>query len=335
MKFSDLARQAAQIEIDEIEHAEHHETKKREVWEKMGSSLEAQGYPPSTISRKIKATVELICQEKGFELSISNGYYYHIMSQHGWNDPNMGPRSQTTPREESRNTSYIMPNEACVRSIRTIKQTCNLIEDGFLNLKDRKGKNIELKEVVGDAQLTSFLKEFEKIGSIAANAANAKTKVPPNTHALFKRCLEVEAGLINAAKLFLQTKLVMLDNIRVFITKKQAQKFERGSEPAQISIFKPKDRDEAIFLSWYGIQCKCGSWRVREHTSSTRNNLQCIDCNLEFEGYTLTHCSGLGSCGKIWYLEELRHIVKNKKCPACGKAVKQIPSHIKEYSRTR
>ena len=332
--IDNLAEELAELEITTIidgEEQTRSNARKKDLLVKMGKVFEAQGYPSHSISSKIISTVEGRLHEHGYDVRITNGYYYHIMRENGWSDPRFDSTGgqKGTPKVPS-NTSV---NKECVEAVRGIKEICNLLADGFEHLKDRKGEPLELSSITTDEKLLLFMKELTKTAKIAANAANAKTQVPTNTHHLFKMCLQVEAGMINVARVFLQAKLAMLDKVHIFITAKQAQKFVKGSEPSQLELFAPKNRDEALFLYWYGLPCpECKSWRVQEQ-GAIRQNLQCVDCGAAFEGHTLTHCSGLGSCGKIFYAKELKHIIRNKKCPDCGKQIREVPSHLKEMVR--
>ena len=185
-------------------------------------------------------------------------------------------------------------------------------------------------------ELDGFLRDVIQISRIARDVGDRKTSIPQNTQFLFRKVMLVEAGMLNIAKVFLTTRIKMLDRLGApYMSKKQSTKYRTGQSTTLLPIFQPKNIDEAIFLGYYGMQCKkCKSWRVTQQTdANAMENLICLGCHNGFKGYTISHCSGQGSCGMLFFCEQIKYIRKNKKCPGCGIEIEQIPPHLDDHCK--
>ena len=318
-RFYKLSEEAVNEEL-ESQDADQVQNTKREIWEKMGNELEIAGYEKDKISVKIQSTIEEKLETKlGYAVKINTAYYYRVMAKNTWQDQNhtsnnaSGNQSETTPLGESKNSSIYSANEKAIGHVRDLKHLCDTVLHTLKNIRDDNNNLINLEDVFDKKELAEYFTQSKQIAKIVANTANSKTIVPPNTHGIFRDTLRIESGLLNVAKIFLRCQLHMIENIKkTFLTKKQAGKFTRGTEPNPLPIFIPKSREEAIFMDFFGLTCtSCGSWRVQQASDANKiNNLKCVDCSTAFPGYTVSHCAGAGSCGMLFYLEELHEIVK-------------------------
>ena len=320
---------------------------KRELWQKMGNELEIAGYPKDQIAKKIQTSIEEKLEAKlNQPVKINTAHYYQVMNENSWTDQSFAHHTkeeqEIDPVRDRENSSYIVeepqetPNARAINTVRGLKQLCVNLEHSLKNLKDDNNNLINLEDIFSKKELNEFFDQADSIIKITANAANAKTVVPPNTHGIFKDTFRVQSGLLNVARVFLRTQIHMIENIKkTFLTKKQAGKFARGMEPNPLRIFVPKSREEAIFMDFFGLSCpSCSSWRVQESTdASTSHNLKCIDCLSPFSGVTVTHCSGFSNCGMLFYLEELQEILETGKCPGCKKDIK-LPKHLIDYAKS-
>ncbi|GEM_PF-2676700 len=73
------------------------------------------------------------------------------------------------------------------------------------------------------------------------------------------------------------------------LTGKQYHKLKVGITRMIHPLFEPKNQQEAIDRGFYGIQCRCGSWRVLIEKEPTKEfKVQCCKCQLIFEPKTET-----------------------------------------------
>ena len=330
---------------EELASQDTDQNTKREIWEKMGNELEIAGFEKDKISVKIQSTIEGKLETKlGYSVKINTAYYYRVMAKNTWQDQNYTSnntsenitttQSEISPLGELENSSIYTTNTKIIDHVKAMKVLCDTVIYSLKNIKDDNNKLLNIEDVFTPVELTEYFTQANQIKKIVANTANSKTIVPQNAHGIFKDTLRVESGLLNVAKIFLRCQLHMIENIKkTFLTKKQAGKFAKGTEPNPLPIFIPKSREEAIFMDFFGLACvNCSSWRVLQASDANKNNnLKCVDCNTAFPGYTVSHCAGLGSCGMLFYLEELHEIVKTGHCPGCSKKL-YLPKNLVEYA---
>ena len=247
------------------------------------------------------------------ECLINNSWYTTVAIQCGVTDKYNKPNQITQPL--LRNTSHAI-NEDFIEQIRELRGACDLVIFALKNLKDDNGDPIELNKQLTKKQHTNFFEELKTTLMIVNSTFNEKTKIPRNTHHIFKAAVSIEAGLYAACKAYMSQRILLLNQSSNWITKKQTNKFRTNEEPDILALFAPKDRDEAIYQGNYGVQCKCGSWRVKEKPGG-ENNVQCIDCNKIFKGSTISHCK---YCQTPFYDDVIKKIKNNGKCPECKTA---------------
>ena len=260
---------------EELESRDTDQNTKREIWEKMGNELEIAGFEKDKISVKIQSTIEEKLETKlGYSVKINTAYYYRVMAKNTWQDQNytannntsenITTQSEISPLGESENSSIYRTNKKMIDHVRDLKYLCETVQHTLKNIRDDNNNLINLEDVFDKKELDDFFLQSKQIKKIVANTANSKTIIPPNTHGIFRDTLRIESGLLNVAKIFLRCQLHMIENIKkTFLTKKQAGKFTRGTEPNPLPIFIPKSREEAIFMDFFGLACiNCSSWRV-------------------------------------------------------------------------
>ena len=307
---------------------------RKSTWLKMATELEIGGTPKEKISQTITNAVtekmrEKVKQSGGDPSSVrfNNTWYFMIMTQNGYTDSTKAHNKVDTDKYQKVNSGI---NSEFINAIRDIRQTCYILEEGFRKLKDGKGNQIVIADTLPKKTVDEFLSDMKAIAKIARDAANNKPKIPTNTHHIWKMCLRLESGLLNVSKLYFQTKLKMInDGLIKFIDEKQAYKFSKGEEPNMLEVLKPKSRDLAIFLGYYGLACPdCGSWRTKESVDADRNSdAKCLECETKFAGRTITSCP---SCHILLYAEVLRNVIANKnKCTGCNDELNLPPELLK------
>lgn len=71
------------------------------------------------------------------------------------------------------------------------------------------------------------------------------------------------------------------------LTCKQYSKLIHGKARLVPPLYDPKNRQQAVELGFYGVQCSCGSWRVHPSVEPTeRMVVHCYACGAEFEAKT-------------------------------------------------
>ena len=280
------------------------------------------GVPADHVTRIVRDRLNVIKRKRVLrnnpkanesECLINYSWYYQVASEAGVIEKSVTASSITVT--ESRNSSHRI-NREFIEQVNELRGACDLIISALKSLKDDNGDPIEINNLLTEKQHTNFIEELKTTAMIVKTTFDGKTKVPQNTHHLFRACVAVEAGLFAACKAYMAQRTLLLNQNSNFITKKQTNKFRTNEEPDILSIYKPKDRDEAIYQGNYGVQCKCGSWRVKEKLGNEKK-VQCIDCNVIFKGVTISHCK---YCQTPFYDSVIKKIKNNGKCPECKTA---------------
>ena len=336
-EFADLANEAAKEELS----GTLPETKK-DLWIRMGTILEEQGVHNRLISGQIQEAVENRIEAlTGDKVHINTAHFYRVMREKKWySRPHSGgaeiqedPIVSTIPLGGSKTVLY-NPNERLADAIDRMASTCKFLSAVARRIEDSDGNRVDISKFADDTD--GFIWDLEQISEMCKNAADGKTSVPQQTQIIFRQVLLNEAGMLHIGKAFLKARLSMLDEVgKKFMSKKQAAKYRTGQNPNPLPLFVPKTREEAIFMGYYGLHCRqCMSWRVTTQTDANAvENLVCLDCDRTFEGMTISHCSGQGSCGALFFCEQIQYIKKNKKCPDCGKEIPRIPQHMDNYCK--
>ena len=184
----------------------------------------------------------------------------------------------------------------------------------------------ELDKIFGEKQTSEFYRQMEIMLSNCKYAFDDKTKVPINTEHLLLEFLATTGSLSYGGQVFLKSKIEHIGVQIKYLTAKQATKFQKGDKQSKLPLFKPDTRDTAIYMGYYGVQCECKSWRVRQKADS--NDLECFDCDAIFTAKTISKCR---YCQIPLYKERLLHIVKTGKCEDCNTDI-DLPQELIEYA---
>ena len=122
----------------------------------------------------------------------------------------------------------------------------------------------------------------------------------------------VLGNISHCAKKFMEIRMINMAVQGKFLTLKQASKYQRGNKQSQLNLLKPISRDTALDCDYWGVQCVCGSWRIRQKSDSY--NLECYDCSREFPKTFVSKCK---HCQIPLFKERLHYIVKHGKCKDC------------------
>lgn len=321
---------ASQAALEELQY-ERGNNSLKQSWINLANQLEIEGIPKYKISaigkqiivEKKKEHLEKlhVSQEKLDSLSIS-GWWYDVMHDQGCTDPHYN-RVATDAELDNSSINTVKnstPNPEMIDIFLDIKEICNLGID-----KAKDNKNFE--ELFEKKELREFYKQQRTFISNCKDTLDDKTKIPVNTELLFIEYVTTAAGsLNNAVKIFHDSKMKLLEEQgKKLITAKQTAKYLNGDKTSKLPLLKPDSRDSAIFGGYFGIQCNCKSWRVREKMDS--KNVECFDCNAEFFAKTVSKCT---YCQVPLFKENLEHIIKTKKCSNCNSEV-NLPEELIDY----
>lgn len=295
-----------------------------ELWIKMGEALEFEHIPKIQISTIIRKDIE----EKRFQIQkdkpreeckYHSGYYFDTMRNHGWINPEMA-RNTKDDFDPLKDQKIVPCNNPDMKAV------CYDIINLCRILIDKSKDGISFEDTFGEKQMNEFYKQMRTVLNNCKNAIDNKTKVPKNTEVFFLECLSIVTGSVNkCAQVFMEQNLKRLKKQGKFFTTKQASKFQKGGKQSKQIILNPTDRDQAIFLDYIGVQCECGSYRIRQKDNSYK--LECYDCDrtMPQENGHVSKCDG---CKIPLFKERLVHIVKTKKCDNCDQVVHLPPSLI-------
>ena len=310
--------------VEEIKGEKANETLK-EYWIKLGEQLEIDGVPKEKIC---VTAAELIVTKKSERTKIPkeelkpSGWFYEVYNSQGWTNQFYARHtSETVTEQEQANSSINTPNQGVIDRLRFTRELVNLTINKFEDCED-------INTLFDESTIKEWYEQWDAILGIAEDAVNEKTKIPQNTEHLLLYCLATESSLTQGAKIFMKTRVKLMEQVGKFLTVKQATKFKNGDKPNQLPLFDPDSRDVAIFLKYYGLQCpKCKSWKVRQHSDS--RELHCIDCDNTFTGRTVSKC---WYCQAPLYKEDLiKMIPKENHCPHCDKEVR-LPQELINYA---
>jgi len=280
-----------------------------------------------TIYRKLNKIKEGIVRKinpdaSPAECRIGSSWYYECAKTAGVIDLDYSHGTEAERQDSSYIEEQKFVNETAVAAIKYTRSICNVLESEFKNFQDQNGQPLELSTIIDKKYIDAFFTDMESLGKMAVDLADHKTVVPLRAHALFKTALQVENSILSAGRALLHARLAIMDNVGKFLTHKQASKFLRGKEKPQLPIYAPKNRDESIYLGWYGTQCsECGSWRTQQQDAYS-GILMCYDCDAGTPADTVLGCIGAGSCGYLFYESDLDKVRKTGECPRCNKEIR-------------
>jgi len=300
------------------------------LWVQMGNELEIQGIEKTQISTIMRRDIEDMLYQKQFknfmpreEYKWHNGTYWLVTKKNGWTNPDMARNVNVDPDQDQDNSYINTPNPSMMILCDELIDICRTIKD--------KSKEIKpLEDLFGEKHMNEFYAQRLAITENCRNAIDSKTKVPRNTELFLLECLATVLGNTNkCAQVFMEQNLSRLKEQGKFFTLKQATKFQKGSKQSQLNILKPNSRDTALYLDCSGVQCTCGSWRVRDRSDS--NNLECYDCGKILPQGHISKCE---HCQIPLYKERLAWMIKHKnKCPNC-EIKNDLPQELVAYAKS-
>ncbi|KKN75431.1 hypothetical protein LCGC14_0380520 [marine sediment metagenome] len=321
-EFFKLAEQAAKEEIYSRSDAT-----KETTWISMGNELEITGFPNDQISTLMKRSIEDRIWELEYkELEISreeytwhSGHFYRVMKKNDWTNQERNFRE--VPPRELENSSINTPNKQAIHLLFHIEEICKITSK---KLKEQE----ELGIFFDQKNVKEFYQQQSTIIKNMNDAFDDKTKVSINTEQILLHCLATALGsLSNGAEHYMEKRIELFkEQNKKLLSPKQAIKFQRGEKISKLPLLKPRTRDTAIFLGYYGVQCVCGSWRVRPKSDS--DEVECYDCDKSFSAKTVSKCR---YCQIPLYKEDLLHIIKTKKCENCDTEIK-LPQEVINYA---
>ena len=309
--YDELVRRAADEELAGGES--DHDRKKRAIWEEMGSRLEDRGVPSRQIGKRVRRSIEdELERREGVRISVYSGYFYQVMRANNWA---IHPKSADGEIAGEQNGFASGVDHALADAIETCMEALRSARDS--------ADGIDLRDLLGD-RYGVFRWELEGHSAMLSDMANMRTKVPASLQMTFRRIMAAESGMISIAAAFHEAKGAMLAEMRrshtAWLTSKQAGKIRDCLEPAMVPLVRPRTREMAIFLGWYGLSCpSCGSWLVQESADGGASDLACHDCGARFRGYTVAHCP---RCRHPMYDQ----IESYSGCPACGQILVVPPA---------
>lgn len=298
------------------------------LWVAMGSELEIQGVVKTQISTIMRKDIEDQLYEKQFkefmpreDYKWHNGSYWLVTKRNGWTNPEMA--RNVDPKQDQKNSSINTPNGNMIELCYDIIDVCRTIIE--------KSKDTNPLEIIfGKKEMEEFYTQRTTIINNCKNAIDSKTKVPKNTEIFLLECLAtVVASTNKCAQVFMQQNMLHLIEQNKFLTLKQATKFQKGMKQSQLNILKPITRETALFLDYSGVQCTCGSWRVRNRADPKK--LECYDCD---KVLPLGHISKCKHCQIPLYKERLLYMIKHKnKCQNCS-IKNDLPEELIKYAKS-
>ena len=300
------------------------------LWVAMGNELEIEGVPKEQISTIIRKDIEDKIWETQFkEECTRNDYryrntkYYGVMKDNGWTNPEMARNTSNNNLDPQTDQNIVPHNNKEMKAVcYDIINLCRIIIE--------KSKDCEsFDDIFSEKVMNEFYLQMHTMINNCKNSIDSKTKVPNNTEVLLLGYLSTVTGNVNkCAELFMRNSLSLLEKQGKFLTTKQASKFQKGMKQSQQFILKPTNRDTAVYAGYTGIQCKCGSFRVRP--TQNMNGLECYDCDGTITGAYIAKCT---SCYTPLYKKRLLHIIHTGKCQNCNCTV-DLPDSLIQYAKS-
>lgn len=301
------------------------------LWNKMGDQLEIEGIAKDATSAIMRKDIEDKLYEEEYKEYIPreqyhwhSGYYYRVMKKQGRLNPALSKSNQSTPSGESDNSSINTKNSEMLLLCDSVIDICKTIKD-----KSKESKSLDV--IFGNKVMTEFYRQQNTMINNCKNAIDNKTKIPQNTEMILLECLATVMGNANKCGQVFQ-KIIMqhMESQCKFLTQKQASKFQSGGKQSQLYLLKPTSRDFAVYEGYTGIQCTCGSWRVRPKSDHT-SNWECYDCEKIMPKQHVCKCT---HCQIPLYQDRILHIIKTGKCENCNEAV-DLPQILIDQANTK
>ena len=301
----------------------------KKTYEDLMDQLEIDGYKKNQISiigqKIIVEKKQNILKSKGWnsdeikKVSIGS-WWFEIAKKKQCVDPYYSRNIKVDPQPDQEIVPYKNPY---------MKVLCYDLINLCRILIEKSKEGIRFEDTFGEKQMSEFYKQMGTVINNCKNAVDNKTKVSKNVEVFFLECLSTVIGNVHkCTRIFMEQNLIRLKEQGKFFTTKQALKFQKGGKQSQQLILKPTSRDQAIFLDYNGVQCECGSFRIRQKDNSYK--LECYDCD---KIITSGHVSKCSSCKIPLYKERLLYIVKTGKCENCNVDI-DLPGEMIEYAKS-
>ena len=294
-----------------IELEDNATTDTKKLWIKMAESLDITGVEKSKIWSTVANDIEnelKIKHGKDFKWTRS-GYFYRVGRDAGY-----VKSEEVIALGQSENSSTPFNNLDMVELLSQFKDIIPIMINNFKNSK-------QLEDIFGKKQTREFYRQMNILIKNCHSTCNNKTKIPPSSENTLIEFLSMANSVNTAAKKTLEMRIKHMSETNKFLTRKQATKFLTGGKQSKLPLLKPTERDFAIYLGYYGVQCKCKSWRVRMRTNS--HQVECYDCELSFPAKSVVRCE---FCDVLLYEDRILHVIKTGKCENCDGVLDLPPS---------
>ena len=301
-RLQDLIKSAIAYELDGTR-----DVTRRELQEAIGDEYEMQGVPKEQIGERIRQAIEPALERAvGHKVSIYTAHHHRILKAKGWLHPQGAGKGGRFTSEK---------NAGFVSAI-------SEVQDQVLFVK-AAARDLDMSELSTE-NYNLLCREIRAHAAIMHDTADAKTKLPPNLHMLFRSILGMASGMNAIARTFHAAKTALLLEVKGacedWITPKQAAKVRDWRETGMLPLVRPKTRDMAIFMGWYGLQCpECASWATAVNPEGgMKTEIKCSQCGHVWPGYTVSHCL---KCHIPFYQEDIAKMrARGKKttCYSCG-----------------
>ena len=288
---------------------------------KMGEALEMErGIIKTQISTIMRKDIEnkLFENQKDIpreECKYRSGYFFEVMKNHGWTNPDMARNTNLDTLKEQEivppQTEYELEN---YEYINLIRDTIKFLKDNAL----QKLKTNHFMSLVEPKDVKLTLHDWRAQLSIAESFFDHKEKVPVNTQHILLHCIATMASNNDAAHEYFKLR----DNTHT-LTGKQLSKYRKGIVKNRLAIFNPRDRITAIMWDYLGVKCKsCNSWRVIELPGTGITfRAGCLDCQCTSVVVQPIKCN---TCAVLFFEDHIIQLEDKTKCPYCEEKFSSI-----------
>ena len=311
--FFEAADAAADLEAEGMDKPALNEPKTR-LWVRMGTELEAAGWPRHAIAVKIAREIEQRLHKRtGVKATVRTAHYYRVMAEHRWVDPERqaagkgrktGGRSspEGAPKKPyidlGRGAEDVAP-DSTVQQQATGRQKARALNEELAGaLRDLAdslrwaAKTIENPKWDGAESLRSShpteydeaVKTCRATSTILEEEGSKRLRVPKSAYHLFRRLAgRGELSALRVSELFAQRRLELDKEAGDRIGKAIVAQHRAGHASEPPPLLDPRGRDAALMLGWAGDQCgACGSWRVEQQAAPIgRPDRRCTSCGGE------------------------------------------------------
>ena len=329
-EFTKLLDEAASLELAEGTKI----TTKAAMWTKMGMCLIKDGVPHKqigpTVLRELEKKITSIIPKAARasrRVTINTAKFYEVMSVHGWLNMERGRPTKQNSIPNACNDKY--PNAKLRRAVLDCREALASVERSLRKTWIPTHGYVDLDVIMGSDEINRFLAEIKMLSRAAADCANNKNKIPPTSETTMRALYQAHTSLKDMVVLVQKARLKIVTEYDSAYSPKEAGNIIRQRGPDPPFIYKIKNRDEAIFFRFTGMQCTdCGGWRLTEDV----RDVKCESCGHIQPPQTLLACP---TCQFPFYSDVLEKIEKgNGECPECSTIVR-VPPHAADNAPTQ